>query len=298
MSARERALAYNERNVDYLAYRVRALHRLQGVRPVQIKRHILDAGNYSESQQADLDKRWSKWMKGQWRSLKESEYTVIINYLFDNALWMHDRLIATMDLFYPDSVFHSLSQFMLMTPTQVAETSAALSGEYNSYCYIYSVPDHIAVGRLAVRFDPDSRAIVTREDYHLAPPGDPSGLRAGYDGYLTRTARSHRIFARADRERPTGIPAEAQVSVLHGVEYDGGKAREMEGIVLHSHRDEFFYLTRVYFERIGDGIPEETMRIGRAQGTKALRAGDISSRIVGRLKRPLSEVAQNIWRVA
>lgn len=298
LSARERALRYNERSVDYLAYRVRALQRLQGIRPVQIKKRILDAGNYTVAQQADLDRRWSKWMKGQWRSLKESEYKVIVNFLFDDALWMHDSLIASMEMFYPDSVFHSLSQFMRMTPAQIKETAATLSGEYNSYCYIYSMPKHIAVGRLAINFDADSRGIVTRETYHLAPPEGPPGLRNSYEGYLTRTARSHRIFARDERERPNGIPAEAQVTVLYDVEVVAGKAEEMEGIVLHNHRDDFFYLTRAYFQRIGPNVPGETLRTGLAQTGKKARDGEIPSTIVDKLKRPLSEVAQNIWRVA
>ena len=296
-SARDRAMQYDADNVDFLAYRVRVLQRLAGLRAVDLKRLVADDGDYSIQQQNDFNRRWSNWMNGRTSALKQREYEVIVAHLFDSKLWMHERLSAAIDRFYPDAVFHALAQFMGMTPAQIAEDAAGLTGVYNAYCFVHSSPGEVAVGRLTIAVNPDSRAITTLEEYDLTPPGGLPGPKHAYDGYLIRTAKARRIFARDRHQRPSGEPADTQLTLIPDIQYDDGKVQEMEAVVLHNHRDAFYYVTRTYFRRAEGRVPLETMRLSPPERRGHKDEGAVPDHIVRKLVRPLQTDVKNIWRL-
>lgn len=184
LSARARALQYDEKNTMYLAYRVQALQRLERstFSIKRLKQLVGNALNYTERQDKNLHTRWTRWLSGERPlAITEQEYKLIVAHLFDTRLWMHPDIINTIDRFYPDSTFHSLSKF-LRTGQRAKETADLMVGNYNTYCFIYSHSGLIAAGNLSVWFDEDSRALVTEEKYDLVRSNGKSVATYTYDG--------------------------------------------------------------------------------------------------------------------
>lgn len=300
-SARERALQYDAKNTMYLAYRVQALQRLnrKTFSISKLKQVVGDKLGHSTQKDKNLHTRWSRWMSGaRPLSIREDEYRIVVNYLFDTELWMHPDIIDTIDRFYPDSTFHSLSKFLRMT-NKTEETAALLGGVYNTYCYIRSHPGHIAAGHLEIKYDTESRALVTEETYDLVRSDGRSVANYTYDGYLIRTSKHFQILARERAEKDEDEPSEAQITLLGTVHRQRGKAMEMEGVVMHNHRDEFFYLTRMLFKRVRNGEHPQPLRLFDLNNLREIKEmHEFSEADVSRLTSRLrDDEAPNVWRL-
>lgn len=299
-SARERALQYDAKNTMYLAYRVQALQRLH--RPtftiIKLKQVVGNELGYSTQQDKNLHTRWTRWMSGaRPLSITEDEYRIAVNYLFDAGLWMHPDIIDTIDRFYPDSTFHSLSKFLRIT-SRTSETAALLEGVYNTYCFIYSQRGHIAAGHLKIEFDKESRALVTEETYDLVRNDGRSVATYTYDGYLVRTTHNFQILARERAEKHGDEPSEAQLTLLGAIHRQNGKAMEMDGVVFHNHRDQFFYLTRMLFRRVRDGESPQTLRLINPSNPSEISGLDgLSESDISRLTARLHEEVPNVWKL-
>ena len=131
------------------------------------------------------------------------------------------------------------------------QLKARFTGQYNVYRHSTIALGELLVGNLTIAWDPDTRAIVTDEEYAIPDLDRTFHL----DGYLFGYDRRFRLLSRYRTSR------QPQVAYIDRLEPDNNRrVRYMSGVVVDIEESGPLYVTRIVFVRIRESKEKERPR--------------------------------------